>query len=129
MYQDQKPVATPEQIKEIIQSEVTPKFEEINHKDIRVGTLAQFAQEVFKKPLDQLDKLASGKLAGVWLAIEKFKTSKGKFYRLVWVSNKAAWLASENTTEFRRVYYDDGAAQAAKKLSEELGVRFSEIAR
>jgi len=62
---------------------------------IKTGTLADFHQAVYGKPLP-----AAGKRpVGLRLAVEKFHDPK-KHYRLIWTANKQAWLAAEDTTHY-----------------------------
>lgn len=102
------------------------KTEEINHKQVPVGTLDEFAMAVFGK-LPEKDE--TGKLKhrnGLILGVEKFKTAGDKFYRLIWIGKGEAWLAAENTTCFRRKIM---AMAAGEEMAATTGAYFDEGTR
>jgi len=70
-------------------------MEQVNGK-IKTGTLADFHQAVYGKPLP-----ADGRYpVGLKLAIEKFRTPGKKHYRLIWTAKGTAWLAAEDVTHY-----------------------------
>lgn len=98
--------------------------ERINGRDIRVGTLEQFVKEVLGRDLKKLPRLASGKYAGVSLGVDRFETSQGKFFRLIWTTeNGTTWLSAEDNMD----YCCKGNAEiAGYELGDELRVFFDD---
>jgi hypothetical protein len=104
-----------------------PRTEEINGQHIRVGTLEQFVKANFGIELKKLPRLVSGKYAPlVILGIEKFKTSAGKFYRLIWVDGDTAWLAAEDDMDY---CCKGNAVIAGYEIADELRISFDEETR
>jgi hypothetical protein len=108
--------------------DVPPRTEEINGQHIRVGSLEEFVREGIGLPLKRLPRLASGKYGLVTLGVEKFKTSQGKFYRLIWVCElfKEAWLASEDDMDY---CCKGNAVIVGYEIADELRVSFDEGTR
>lgn len=58
------------------------------------------------------------------VGIEKFRSPAPAHYRLIWIHGREAWLANEDTTQYRRKYGQHGAEQAGQALAEKYGVQF-----
>lgn len=98
---------------------VKPRVERINGQQIGVGTLDEFAQEVFGEPLADILVVP----LRLRLVIKKFRTAGLKWYRLVWVGRNVGWLAAEDTERYGR---RRDAVAAGRKLEIDLGVYFDE---
>lgn len=83
--------------------EVEPKFWKFGGKQIRIGSLAEFIQEIYGR---KAERAGDGKVkllpGGLRLKVEKFKDGGRKWYRLIWSGRDQAWLAAEDQTEYRR---------------------------
>lgn len=97
-------------------------FETINGREVHVGNL-----EVFAVANNiQIDRRADGTLKepAPYVHIEKFVTSAGKSYRLMWRWGRHAWLAAEDLTPYRARY---AAVAAGTQLAAQKGTRFREL--
>lgn len=74
--------------------------ETINGQPIPRGTLAEFALAVYGKPLAEI-KPWPQLPGGLNLANEKYATTAGKFYRLIWRGRGEKWLAAEDAQPYR----------------------------
>ena len=102
------------------------KVEEINHRQIPVGSLDEFSQAVYKEKLTNDEGLLPGRPGEPRLGVEKFKTAGGKFYRLIWLGLGKAWLAGEMTERFRT---KSAAVFAGQTVAGQLAASFSEATR
>lgn len=94
----------------------------INGREVHVGNL-----EVFAVANNiQIDRRADGTLKepAPYVHIEKFVTSAGKSYRLMWRWGRHAWLAAEDLTPYRARY---AAVAAGTQLAAQKGTRFREL--
>jgi len=94
----------------------------INGRAVSVGNLEVFA---VANNL-QINRRADGTLKepAPYVHVEKFVTSAGKSYRLMWRWGRHAWLAAEDLTPYRARY---AAVAAGIQLAAEKGVRFREL--
>jgi hypothetical protein len=103
------------------------KEEKIFHITCRVGTVEQFAKEVFgvtlKKKEDDSYPVMPG---GLSLGVQKFKYYGEKLYRLMWFGMGQAWLAAENTNNHRRFRE---ALEAGHEVANQTGAYFSKWSR
>lgn len=100
------------------------EIERIYGRDIRKGTLEQFAKQYgFRLERDGDGRL---KQPAPKLGIEKFKDHSGKFYRLIWLFQGKAWLAAENVTPYRTKVR---TVAAGAELAARLGCTFDEATR
>lgn len=93
----------------------------INGRDVHIGNL-----EVFAVTNNiQLDRRENGTLKepAPYLHIEKFQTSAGKSYRLMWRWGRHAWLAGEDLTPYRARY---AAVAAGIQLAAQKGAHLRE---
>ena len=106
--------------------------ETVNGRDIPIGTLEEFAiannVQIERREDGPSTKLGVHTLKepAPHLAIEKYKTSAGKSYRLIWVWRRYAWLAAEDLTPYRTRY---AAVAAGIDLAARKGARFEEAGR
>lgn len=102
------------------------KIEEINRRQIPVGSLDEFSQAVYKEKLTNDEGRLPGMPGEPRLGVEKFRTAGGKFYRLIWLGLGKAWLAGEMIERFRT---KSAAVLHGKEVAGRLGASFSEATR
>lgn len=90
----------------------------------RENTIEVNQPETIKGPEGEPMKVSRALKVG----IEKFRSPSPAHYRLIWIFGREAWLANEDTTQYRRKYGQSegqpSAEQAGQALAEKYGVQF-----
>lgn len=94
------------------------KTERINGQDLRVMSIEEVCRAIFDKSAEE-----AAKLKLVKLSVAKFMLPWGMVYRLTWSARGRAYLAAENTAEFRT---RGRAIAGGTELAAQKGVEFTE---